>query len=102
MNKKELIDALSVQAQMTKVDATKAVSALIGIITNAVAKNEDVQIIGFGTFKASKRAARTGKNPRTGEALKIAASVVPQFKAGAGFKAAVNKPPVKTAAKKKK
>lgn len=102
MNKTELIAALSAKDKMTKVDAAQAVSSLIEIITNAVAKNEEVQIIGFGTFKASKRAARTGKNPRTGEALKIAASVVPQFKAGAGFKAAVNKPPVKTAAKKKK
>jgi len=56
-----------------------------------VAKKQDVQLIGFGTFKAAKRAARTGKNPRTGEKLKIAAATVPKFSAGAAFKAAVNK-----------
>ncbi len=102
MNKTELIAALSAQTQTTKADAARAVAGLIEIITTTVASKKEVQIIGFGTFKATKRAARTGKNPRTGEALKIAASVVPQFKAGAGFKAAVNKPATKTPAAKKK
>ena len=60
-------------------------------IVKTVAKKQDVQLIGFGTFKAAKRAARTGKNPRTGEKLKIAAATVPKFSAGAAFKAAVNK-----------
>ena len=91
MNKKELIDALAAETEMSKAAAGRALDALVGIITAKVAKKEDVQLIGFGTFKANKRAARTGKNPRTGEALKIAAATVPSFKAGAAFKAAVNK-----------
>ena len=64
---------------------------MIDTIVKTVAKKQDVQLIGFGTFKAAKRAARTGKNPRTGEKLKIAAATVPKFTAGAAFKAAVNK-----------
>ena len=91
MNKTELIDALAAETSMTKADAGRAVNAVFDIITQAVAKKQDVQLIGFGIFKAAKRAARTGKNPRTGEALKIAASTVPRFTAGAAFKAAVNK-----------
>ena len=66
-------------------------SGLLDTIVKTVAKKQDVQLIGFGTFKAAKRAARTGKNPRTGEKLKIAAATVPKFSAGTGFKAAVNK-----------
>jgi DNA-binding protein HU-beta len=91
MNKTELIDALAAETNMTKADAGRALTAVLDIITHAVAKKQDVQLIGFGTFKAAKRAARTGKNPRTGEALKIAAATVPRFTAGAAFKAAVNK-----------
>ncbi len=91
MNKSELIDALAAKTDSTKVAASKSVDALLEIITGAVAKGEDVALIGFGTFKAAKRAARTGKNPKTGETLKIAATTVPTFKAGAGFKAAVAK-----------
>ncbi len=79
------------ETELSKAAAGRAIDALVHIITKTVAKKEDVQLIGFGTFKANKRAARTGKNPRTGEALKIAASTVPTFKAGAAFKAAVNK-----------
>ena len=71
--------------------AGRALEAVLSTIVKTVAKKEDVQLIGFGTFKASKRAARTGQNPRTGEKLKIAAATVPKFTAGAGFKAAVNK-----------
>ena len=89
MNKSELIDALAAKTDSTKAAAGKAVDALVEIITAQVAKGNDVALIGFGTFKASKRAARTGKNPKTGEKLKIAATTVPTFKAGAGFKAAV-------------
>jgi len=85
LNKAELIEALA------KAAAGRAVSALVDIITKTVAKKQDVQLIGFGTFKAAKRAARVGKNPRTGEKLKIAAATVPRFSAGAAFKAAVNK-----------
>ena len=91
MNKTELIEALAKETELSKAAAGRTLDALVDIITKTVAKKQDVQLIGFGTFKASKRAARTGKNPRTGEALKIAASTVPTFKAGAAFKAAVNK-----------
>jgi nucleoid DNA-binding protein len=91
MNKAELIEALAHDTELSKAAAGRAVNSIIDIITNAVAKKQDVQLIGFGTFKAAKRAARTGKNPRTGEALKIAAATVPRFTAGAAFKAAVNK-----------
>ena len=91
MNKGELIEALANETDMSKAAAGRALDALVGIITKAVSKKEDVQLIGFGTFKAVKRAARKGKNPRTGEPLKIAAATVPKFTAGAAFKAAVNK-----------
>jgi DNA-binding protein HU-beta len=89
MNKSELIEALATKTEVTKAAAGKSIEALLEIITASVAKGDDVALIGFGTFKASKRAARAGKNPKTGEALKIAATTVPTFKAGAGFKAAV-------------
>lgn len=90
MNKTELIEALAHETDLSKAAAGRAVDAMIEIITKAVAKKNDVQLIGFGTFKATKRAARVGKNPRTGEALKIAAATVPRFTPGAAFKAAVN------------
>ena len=91
MNKSELVDALAAKADTTKAAAGQAIEALIEIITAEVAKGEDVTLIGFGTFKPSQREARTGRNPKTGEALTIAATTVPTFKAGAGFKAAVAK-----------
>ncbi|WNO03923.1 HU family DNA-binding protein [Rhodoferax mekongensis] len=91
MNKGELIEALAAKSELSKAAAGRTLDALIEIITAKVAKKEDVQLIGFGTFKAAKRAARTGKNPRTGEALKIAATTVPKFTPGAAFKAAVAK-----------
>ncbi len=91
MNKSELIEALAHETEMTKAAAGRSIDALLAIITQAVAKKQDVQLIGFGTFKATKRAACTGRNPRTGEALKIAAANVPKFTPGAAFKAAVNK-----------
>jgi DNA-binding protein HU-beta len=89
MNKSELIEALATKTEVTKAAAGRSVDALLEIITAAVAKGDDVAFMGFGTFKASKRAARAGKNPKTGEALKIAATTVPTFKAGTAFKAAV-------------
>jgi len=89
MNKSELIEALAAKTEVSKAAAGKSIDALLEIITASVAMGNDVALIGFGTFKASKRAARTGKNPKTGEALKIAATTVPTFKAGATFKAAV-------------
>jgi DNA-binding protein HU-beta len=84
-------EALVNETEMSKAEAGRTINALVAIITKTVAKKEDVQLIGFGTFKATKRAARKGKNPRSGEALKIAAATVPKFTAGAAFKAAVNK-----------
>ncbi len=91
MNKGELIEAIAKETELSKAAAGRALEAVLSTIVKTVAKKQDVQLIGFGTFKAAKRAARTGKNPRTGEKLKIAAATVPKFSAGAGFKAAVNK-----------
>ena len=79
MNKSELVDALAAKTELSKAAAGKAVDALVEIITTAVAKGGDVALIGFGTFSTSKRAARTGRNPKTGAALKIAAATVPKF-----------------------
>jgi DNA-binding protein HU-beta len=89
MNKSELIEALATKTDTSKAAAGRALDALLEIITTTVAKKQDVALIGFGSFKAVKRAARKGKNPKTGEALKIAATTVPRFTAGASFKAAV-------------
>lgn len=91
MNKGELIEALAAKTDMSKAAAGRAVEALVEIVTETVAKKKDVQIIGFGTFSAAKRAARKGKNPATGAELKIPATTVPKFKPGASFKAAVAK-----------
>ena len=91
VNKAELIEAIVKETEMSKAGATRALNAVLDTIVKTVSKKQDVQLIGFGTFKAAKRAARTGKNPRTGEKLKIAAATVPKFSAGAAFKAAVNK-----------
>ena len=91
MNKVELIEAVFKETELSRASAARALNAVLDTIVKTVAKKQDVQLIGFGTFKAAKRAARTGKNPRTGEKLKIAAATVPKFSAGAAFKAAVNK-----------
>ena len=91
MNKSELIAAVAAKAGLTKKDAEKAVSAFIETVKATVAKKKKVQLIGFGTFEPRVRAARTGKNPRTGEAIKIAKATVPAFKAGKAFKDVVNK-----------
>jgi DNA-binding protein HU-beta len=91
VNKAELIEAIVKETDLSKAAATRALNAVVDTVVKTVAKKQDVQLIGFGTFKAAKRAARTGKNPRTGEKLKIAAATVPKFTAGAAFKAAVNK-----------
>ncbi len=91
MNKVELIEAVFKETELSRASAARALNAVLDTIVMTVAKKQDVQLIGFGTFKAAKRAARTGKNPRTGEKLKIAAATVPKFSAGAAYKAAVNK-----------
>lgn len=96
MNKSELMEIVATASDLSKVAAGKALDALIASITNAVTKGDTVTLVGFGTFKPSKRAARVGRNPQTGTELKIAATTVPRFTAGAGFKAAVAR---KTAAK---
>lgn len=98
MNKSELIEATAKAADISKAAAERALSAMIDAVVTTVAKGDTVTLIGFGTFKSSKRAARTGKNPKTGEPLKIAATTVPKFTAGATFKATVAG---KKAAKKK-
>jgi len=89
MNKKELIDAVAGAAGLTKADAGKAVDAVTDAITKTLSKGDDVRLIGFGTFSVGKRAARTGRNPRTGKEIKIAAKKVAKFKAGAGLSSSV-------------
>ena len=91
MNKAELIEAIARETDLSKSAAGRVLEAMLGTIVRTVAKKEDVQLIGFGCFKAAKRAARVGKNPRTGEPVKIAAATVPKFTAGVAFKAAVNR-----------
>jgi len=91
MNKSELIDTIAAGADISKAAAGRALDATIAAITTAVAKGDSVTLVGFGSFKAAKRAARTGKNPKTGAAIKIPATTVPKFSAGASFKAAVAK-----------
>jgi len=90
MNKGELIEAIASATGSTKADAGRALDATIENITKALKKGDTVTLIGFGTFKVSKRAARTGRNPQTGAELKIPARKVPSFKAGAGLKDVVN------------
>ena len=88
MNKAELIDAVA-KVTCSKKEADEAVSATFAAIQKALKKGEDVTLVGFGTFKISKRKARTGRNPQTGATIKIAAKKVPVFKAGKGLKDAV-------------
>ncbi|MFE3892901.1 HU family DNA-binding protein [Priestia sp. YIM B13446] len=89
MNKTELVDAVATQAELSKQDAKKAVEALFETISNTLAKEEKIQLIGFGTFEVRERAARTGRNPQTGEEMTIAASKTPAFKPGKELKEAV-------------
>lgn len=98
MNKTELVEIVAAEAEISKVAADRALAAVLDAVVKSVAKGENVTLIGFGTFKAQKRAARMGKNPKTGAVLKIAATIVPRFSAGTKFKAAVAG---KKAAKKK-
>lgn len=100
MNKSELIDAIAESAGLTKADSAKALNAFIDTVTDAMKRSDDVVLVGFGTFAVKERAARTGRNPQTGEALQIAASKAVAFKAGKSLKDAVN-PTEKKAAKGK-
>lgn len=90
MNKTELIDAMADSADISKAAAGRAFDAAVSAITDALKKGDQVSLIGFGTFKISERAARTGRNPQTGETIQIAASKTPSFKAGKALKDAVN------------
>ena len=90
MNKAELIDAVSGQTGLAKAEATKAVDAVFDCITAALKAGDTVSLLGFGTFVVKGRAARAGRNPRTGETIEIPASKVPGFKAGKALKDAVN------------
>ncbi|MCL2876244.1 MAG: HU family DNA-binding protein [Betaproteobacteria bacterium] len=89
MNKTELIDAIAERAEVPKVTAGKVLDAVTATITSTLKKEEDVTLVGFGTFYVGERAARTGRNPRTGKAIKIAAAKTPRFRAGKGLKEAV-------------
>jgi DNA-binding protein HU-beta len=89
MKKAELIDAVATKSELTKQDSKKAVDALFETISNTLAKEEKIQLIGFGTFEVRERAERTGRNPQTGEEMTIPASKVPAFKPGKELKEAV-------------
>ena len=91
MNKTEFINAVAAKGEMDKKAAEKAVNAVIAATTDALKNGEKIQLVGFGTFEAKQRGARSGRNPRTGETLNIAAAKLPSFKAGKAFKDAVNK-----------
>ncbi|MDN4620812.1 HU family DNA-binding protein [Paenibacillus sp. PsM32] len=90
MNKTDLINNISTSSGLTKRDVETVLNGFLGEITDALTKGDKVQLIGFGTFETRKRAARTGRNPQTGEEINIAESNVPAFKAGNKLKEAVN------------
>jgi DNA-binding protein HU-beta len=90
MNKGDLIEAVAEQAGLSKADAGRAVDALVDSVTDSLKSGSQVSLVGFGTFSVKKRAARQGRNPRTGETIQIKASNVPGFKAGKALKDAVN------------
>ena len=90
MNKSELINVLAAKAGMSKKDAEKTLSAFVEAVTGALAKGDKVQVIGFGTFEVKKRPARTARNPRTGEEIRIDSSKAPAFKAGKALKDKIN------------
>ncbi|MBQ6967090.1 MAG: HU family DNA-binding protein [Lachnospiraceae bacterium] len=91
MNKTELVAAVAEKAGLTKKDAEAAVKAFTDVVSAQLKKGDKVQLVGFGTFEVSKRAAREGRNPQTGAVMKIAASKAPKFKAGKALKDLVNK-----------
>lgn len=91
MNKTELVAAVAAKTELSKKNAEKAVAAVLETVAETLAAGEKVQLVGFGTFEARERDARTAKNPRTGETVEVAASRVPAFKAGQALKAKVAK-----------
>ena len=90
MNKTELVAAIAGKTELSKKDSEKALKAFIEVVSEQLKKGEKIQMVGFGTFEVSNRAARTGKNPQTGKVIKIAASKAPKFKAGKALKETVN------------
>ena len=90
MNKTELIAAVAEQAEISKKDSEKALKAFIDVVTEQLKKGDKVQLVGFGTFEVSERAAREGRNPQTGKTMKIAACKAPKFKAGKALKDMIN------------
>ena len=90
MNKTELVAAMAEQADMTKKDAERALTAFTEVVAKELKKGEKIQLVGFGTFEVSERAAREGRNPQSGEVMKIAASKAPKFKAGKALKDMIN------------
>ena len=90
MNKSQFVEAIAKETGLSKTDAAKAVNAYADVVKKALKKNDKVQLVGFGTFSVSKRAARQGIKPATGEKIRIKAAKVPKFKAGAALKDALN------------
>ena len=90
MNKTELVSAIADESGLSKKDAEKALKAFTSVVEDELKTGEKIQLVGFGTFEVSERAARTGKNPRTGEEIEIAAARTPKFKAGRALKDALN------------
>ena len=90
MNKTELVAAVAEQADISKKDSEKVLKAFVYVVTEEMKKGEKVQLVGFGTFEVSERAAREGRNPQTGKTMKIEACKAPKFKAGKALKDAVN------------
>ena len=90
MNKTELVAAMAEQTNLSKKDAEAALKAFIDVVSEELKKGEKVQLVGFGTFEVSERAAREGRNPQTGETMEIKASKTPKFKAGKALKEMMN------------
>jgi len=91
MNKAELVNAIANETGLSKKDTEATLNSFVNVVTNALENKDKVQLVGFGTFETRERAAKTGRNPQTGEELKIAAATVPAFKAGKALKEKVNK-----------
>lgn len=91
MNKAELIDAMAKDTNLTKKDVESVLNSFVNVVSNELANKGKVQLVGFGTFETRERAARTGRNPQTGEEIKITATTTPSFKAGKALKDKVNK-----------
>ena len=90
MNKTELVSAIAAQAELSKKDSEKVLKAFVDVVTAQLKKGDKIQLVGFGTFEVSKRAAREGRNPQTGKTMQIKACNAPKFKAGKALKDAVN------------